>query len=178
MKWTNPERLDTYGVRLVGWPADIPFQNPSTLKVHQNKTLLEGFQKGDLKFERILPKDDEDSSADEEKDELDDDFSWAYDANAVPSSPIASTSTGARVLAGPAKSAVEASASERDALTRSVQADLDAAADVEYDWESEFVDAVMATETPWQVENSNERPRKRPRNAETPSPSGSPIPEA
>ncbi|EEB94931.1 hypothetical protein MPER_06180, partial [Moniliophthora perniciosa FA553] len=31
MKWTQPDRLYTYGVRLVGWPPDIPTQNPSSL---------------------------------------------------------------------------------------------------------------------------------------------------
>ncbi|KAG6851107.1 hypothetical protein H0H93_000987 [Arthromyces matolae] len=54
MKWTNHERLDGYGVRIVGWPADIPATNPSSLKVSQNKTLLECLENGSLRFEKIV----------------------------------------------------------------------------------------------------------------------------
>ncbi|KAK7050994.1 hypothetical protein VNI00_005106 [Paramarasmius palmivorus] len=50
MKWTQPERLCIYGVCLVGWPPDIPAQNPSSLNSNQNKRLLELFQNGTLKF--------------------------------------------------------------------------------------------------------------------------------
>ena len=54
MKWTNPERLDAYGVRLVGWPEGVPAQNPSTFKVSQNKVLLEALQNGsDRKSTRL-----------------------------------------------------------------------------------------------------------------------------
>jgi hypothetical protein len=54
MKWTQHSRLDIYGVCLVGWPEDIPTQNPSTLKAHQNKRLLDLFKSGTLKFVRTL----------------------------------------------------------------------------------------------------------------------------
>ncbi|KAJ4477171.1 hypothetical protein J3R30DRAFT_3483044 [Lentinula aciculospora] len=50
MKWTNHQRLFTYGVCLVGWPSDIPAKNPSTLKADQNKRLLELLSNGTLKF--------------------------------------------------------------------------------------------------------------------------------
>lgn len=50
MKWTNHERLFTYGVYLVGWPSDIPVKNPSSLKAGQNKRLLELMNNGTLKF--------------------------------------------------------------------------------------------------------------------------------
>ncbi|KAE9407823.1 hypothetical protein BT96DRAFT_809070 [Gymnopus androsaceus JB14] len=50
MKWTNHERLFTYGVYLVGWPSDIPVKNPSSLKTDQNKRLLELLNNGTLKF--------------------------------------------------------------------------------------------------------------------------------
>jgi len=88
MKWTNPERLDVYGVRLVGWPASVPAQNPSSLKVSQNKTLLECLENGTMRFEKLFPALgaadyadlDEGKLPDEAED--DDDFSWAYDADA------------------------------------------------------------------------------------------------
>ncbi|KAF5382172.1 hypothetical protein D9615_004403 [Tricholomella constricta] len=91
MKWTNPERLDVYGVRLVGWPASIPAQNPSTLKAGQNKTLLECLENGTMRFEKLFPDPgtadytenynlDEGRMPNETED--DDDFSWAYDADA------------------------------------------------------------------------------------------------
>jgi len=87
MKWTSPERLDVYGVRLVGWPPDIPSQNPSTLKVGQNKRLLECIQNGTLRFEKTFPTDSEmsmntvEQSGSTENLESED-FSWAYDADA------------------------------------------------------------------------------------------------
>ncbi|KAI0775220.1 hypothetical protein BD413DRAFT_471784 [Trametes elegans] len=52
MKWTNHAKLDAYGVRLVGWPAGVPSQNPSTLSVAQNKLLLEMLGKGSIRFVR------------------------------------------------------------------------------------------------------------------------------
>ena len=55
MKWTNHERLDVYGVRLVGWPSDIPVANPSSLKASQNKIILDCLENGTLRFERLFP---------------------------------------------------------------------------------------------------------------------------
>ncbi|RDB26307.1 hypothetical protein Hypma_006586 [Hypsizygus marmoreus] len=86
MKWTNPERLDAYGVRLVGWPSSVPAQNPSTLKTHHNKLLLECLQNGTMRFERLHPTPGEDNYNVDEGNVVDelgevDDFSWAYDAD-------------------------------------------------------------------------------------------------
>lgn len=90
MKWTNPERLDVYGVRLVGWPPSIPPQNPSSLKLPQNKQLLECLLNGTMRFEKLLitpgSTDDLGSSGTDiannsQEAEVTDDFSWAYDAN-------------------------------------------------------------------------------------------------
>jgi len=53
MKWTNHDRLHAYGVYLVGWPKEIPPQNPSSLKADQNKRLLELLDSGKMKFMKI-----------------------------------------------------------------------------------------------------------------------------
>lgn len=87
MKWTNPERLDVYGVRLVGWPPEIPSHNPSTLRVNQNRQLLEAFKTGVARFERLptaippasIPETEGENNGDES-----DDFSWAYDPDVSP----------------------------------------------------------------------------------------------
>ncbi|KAG6842348.1 hypothetical protein C0991_010638 [Blastosporella zonata] len=86
MKWTNHERLDVYGVRLIGWPAGIPVANPSSLKASQNKAILNCLDNGTLMFEKLfpdvaiasVPPNDQDAQESEDID----DFSWAYDANA------------------------------------------------------------------------------------------------
>ncbi|KAF5359769.1 hypothetical protein D9756_003466 [Leucocoprinus leucothites] len=84
MKWTNPERLSLYGVRLVGWPSDIPAANPSSLKANQNQRLLELVEHGELKFEKTMitgleapqPTDTQRNTPETTAE----DFSWAYDA--------------------------------------------------------------------------------------------------
>ncbi|KAG6817689.1 hypothetical protein H0H87_005448 [Tephrocybe sp. NHM501043] len=91
MKWTNPERLDVYGVRLVGWPAEIPPANPSSLKVFQNKVILDCLDSGTLRFEKLFPEAPaasvtpndhaEESPVAQESGGIDD-FSWAYNPNA------------------------------------------------------------------------------------------------
>jgi hypothetical protein len=53
MKWTNHGNLSVYGVRLEGWPADIPTQNPSTLSTGQNRVLRDALRSGTLRFCRI-----------------------------------------------------------------------------------------------------------------------------
>ncbi|OSD06565.1 hypothetical protein PYCCODRAFT_1474680 [Trametes coccinea BRFM310] len=53
MKWTNHSKLDTYGVRVVGWPDHIPMRNPSSLSVAQNQLLFELLSSGQVHFERI-----------------------------------------------------------------------------------------------------------------------------
>jgi len=87
MKWTNPERLDVYGVRLVGWPEGVPSQNPSSLKSGQNRLLLDALQKGTMRFEPLGVKSEEGKNA-SSANETAEDFSWAYDADAGPSSLI------------------------------------------------------------------------------------------
>ncbi|KAI0064768.1 hypothetical protein BV25DRAFT_1799962 [Artomyces pyxidatus] len=53
MKWTNHDNLAVYGVRIVGWPAGVPMQNPSTLSTAQNRLLKECFARGSLRFCRL-----------------------------------------------------------------------------------------------------------------------------
>ncbi|KAI5892223.1 uncharacterized protein SCHCODRAFT_02625633 [Schizophyllum commune H4-8] len=77
MKWTNQERLHAYGVRLVGWPADIPLQNPSILKATQNATLLDALRKGSMRFERLNAPPGEGLETRTEEDTVDEDISWA-----------------------------------------------------------------------------------------------------
>lgn len=98
MKWTSPERLDAYGVRLVGWPPSIPAQNPSSLKVSQNKQLLECLENGTMRFEKLFPTPGTTEYPDNYNvdlegnppNELEDseDFSWAYDADGGDPSPV------------------------------------------------------------------------------------------
>ncbi|KAJ3567406.1 hypothetical protein NP233_g6385 [Leucocoprinus birnbaumii] len=84
MKWTNPERLSLYGVRLVGWPSDIPAANPSSLKANQNQRLLDLVEHGELRFEKTMitgleapaPTDTQRYTPETTAE----DFSWAYDA--------------------------------------------------------------------------------------------------
>lgn len=52
MKWTNHARLQhAYSVRLVGWPADVPMRNPSTLTMAQNQMVLDALTEGRMLFE-------------------------------------------------------------------------------------------------------------------------------
>jgi len=60
MKWTNHDNLSTYGVRMVGWPADIPMQNPSKLSTSQNQILKQSLENGTLRICRL---DDAENSA-------------------------------------------------------------------------------------------------------------------
>ncbi len=50
MKWTNHSKLDNYGIHVVGWPSDVPMQNPSSLSTAQNKLILDAIMHGDLRF--------------------------------------------------------------------------------------------------------------------------------
>lgn len=50
MRWKNQGNLETYGVRLVGWPVDIPMQNPSTLSAAQNTLILNALNEGTMQF--------------------------------------------------------------------------------------------------------------------------------
>lgn len=53
MKWKDHSKLDLYGVRLEGWPSDVPQQNPSSLSVTQNRQVLDALNSGSMKFVRI-----------------------------------------------------------------------------------------------------------------------------
>ena len=75
MKWTNHDRLAAYGVCVVGWPRDIPSQNPSNLTMSQNKVLLERLRNGSLHFARIG---ETELEAVPPEPEPDDDLSWVY----------------------------------------------------------------------------------------------------
>ena len=50
MRWKNQANLENYGVRLVGWPADVPMQNPSTLSAAQNTQILNALNEGRMHF--------------------------------------------------------------------------------------------------------------------------------
>lgn len=50
MKWSNHAKLDIYGVRLVGWPASVPMQNPSSLSVAHNQSVLDSLRAGTMLF--------------------------------------------------------------------------------------------------------------------------------
>lgn len=85
MKWTNPERLGLYGVRMIGWPPDIPAANPSSLKAVQNQRLLELIEQGELKFEKTavigLEAPIQPEAAQDTPDVAAEDFSWAVDTD-------------------------------------------------------------------------------------------------
>ena len=50
MKWTNHDKLDAYGIRLEGWPANVPMLNPSHMSTTQNRAILEALESGQMKF--------------------------------------------------------------------------------------------------------------------------------
>ncbi|KAG8791893.1 hypothetical protein FRC12_007881 [Ceratobasidium sp. 428] len=50
MRWTKPEQLEGYDVRIIGWPPDIRLRNPSNNPVRDNKTLLSLLKFGQLRF--------------------------------------------------------------------------------------------------------------------------------
>jgi len=53
MKWRDHSKLDSFGLRLEGWPSDIPMQNPSSLSVTQNRLLLDSLNNGSVSFVRL-----------------------------------------------------------------------------------------------------------------------------
>ncbi|KAI0749334.1 hypothetical protein C8Q80DRAFT_1269231 [Daedaleopsis nitida] len=52
MKWTNHSNLYVYGVRILGWPDDIPQQNPSTLSTACNRRILDLLKESKISFIR------------------------------------------------------------------------------------------------------------------------------
>lgn len=172
MKWTNPERLDAYGVRLVGWPDGVPAQNPSTLKVNQNKVLLEAIQNGSMKFVKVIP--DPSGSRDTPSggdDDANEDFSWAYDADALPALPspaptMASSSAFTRAPTVTPLSSTTIDDNDPWSMQPTMTAEPDQAHssyDVNYAWEGEFnEEAINTLGEEWDLE----RPRKRQRSEE------------
>lgn len=57
MRWTKPEQIENWGVRIVGWPSDLPFRNPSNNTVQVNTRLLELLKTGQIRF--VKPTDPE-----------------------------------------------------------------------------------------------------------------------
>ncbi|KAF8968153.1 hypothetical protein BDZ97DRAFT_1697040 [Flammula alnicola] len=182
MKWTNPERLDVYGVRLVGWPEGVPSQNPSTLKVSQNRLLLESIQNGSMRFERNSSTHPSSSGhnggAKVDDEDPNEDFSWAYDADARSPSPPPEHS--AAVPSSPFRSSpmrtnttpVDKSDSEHNVWTLDSAAQVDptlSSYSVDYPWGPEFSEGMVDTlGEEWEGESHSqlERPRKRPRSEE------------
>lgn len=98
MKWTNHAKLDTYGVRLVGWPASVPTKNPSQLSVVQNQAILDAITSGSMRFVLLDPRQiqqhdasssssagHQESTAQTEEDVFQDtlDFSWTGEENST-----------------------------------------------------------------------------------------------
>ncbi|CAL1716215.1 unnamed protein product [Somion occarium] len=90
MKWSNHSKLSTYGIRIEGWPAHIPHQNPSSLSASQNRQILNALTNGTLRFVRLAtlhtPEPGPESGAMlpiTANLDAPDDFSWAY--NVTPS---------------------------------------------------------------------------------------------
>lgn len=169
MKWTNPERLDMYGVRLVGWPEGVPSQNPSTFKVSQNKILLEALQNGSMRFEKITSANPTQAGSVEEGSKVDEDdshedFSWAYDADASPPSSHAEYS--GTLLHSPPRQSLNTGQNptlpvlvdEAESWTSTL--DTDSALSqysVNYLWTGDFIEPTME----WDDESERSRKRRR-----------------
>ncbi|KAH8099927.1 hypothetical protein BXZ70DRAFT_894022, partial [Cristinia sonorae] len=50
MKWSNHSHLDSYNIRIVGWPEGVPKANPSTLSMAQNRAIFDGLANGTIHF--------------------------------------------------------------------------------------------------------------------------------
>ena len=176
MKWTNPERLDVYGVRLIGWPEGVPAQNPSTFKVSQNKILLEALQNGSMRFEKILPANPDHGDGVEEASKVDEDdpnedFSWAYDADASP--PLSHTEYSTTLPHSPPHQSVPPALvdkTESGSMSWTPTLDTDSTLSpytVNYSWAGDFNEATI-DHPGWDDESeTNSRPRKRPRSEES-----------
>lgn len=172
MKWTNPERLDAYGVRLIGWPEGVPAQNPSTFKVSQNKLLLEALQNGSMRFEKIIPAtpmQEEASKTDE--DDPQDDFSWAYDADAslpsshaeyLPTSPPSPPRESLNTSQTPVRPVIVDEA--ESGWTSTLEIDSAFSQYINFLWAGDMNEPT--TDLSWDEESDSDlRPRKRPRSA-------------
>jgi len=180
MKWTNPERLDVYGVRLVGWPEGVPAQNPSTLKVNQNKLLLEAIQNGTLKFEKVNQAGIGGGGEDPSRlgsGEVNEDFSWAYDADARPPSPphldnVASFRSQKVINQAPVasnnlhKPETEASSSQWTLDHNLADNAMFSQYNADYTWDGEFMLDPSGRQWDGDLQLQAERPRKRQRSEE------------
>lgn len=184
MKWTNPERLDTYGVRLLGWPEGVPAQNPSSLKSGQNKLLLEALKNGTMRFEKLSYGPSAQVSRKLEKEgEIGDneDFSWAYDADATPPSPIQESCASTTPMPAPFFEAVNQtpllvtpSHNSQQEIWNLDDHDIGSNApySTDYSWGVDLHDSTSLLEV-WEGANGElERPRKRPRSEEPPTERG------
>ncbi|KDR76251.1 hypothetical protein GALMADRAFT_67652 [Galerina marginata CBS 339.88] len=189
MKWTNHEKLDIYGVRLVGWPESVPMQNPSTLKANQNRLVLDAIQSGVMRFERtmahsIIAAGISSSSSQVDGDDANEDFSWAYDADARPSAPLREQSVwttappatdGCALGAGPSPAAPN-HGSQSENNTRDLAPTTAVAVDpalssysINYPWgvlNQEVEDNDSEIGKSGELDSELERPRKRPRSEE------------
>ena len=174
MKWTNPEKLDAYGVRLVGWPEGVPAQNPSSFKVSQNKVLLEALRNGSMRFEKIVPDTpmQEEASSKADEDNPQEDFSWAYDADASP--PSSHTECPTTILPAPPHQSLNTDQTsvlpvivdeEESGWTSTLDSDeIFSQFIVNHLWAGDVNEPT--TELSWNEEaDDNLRPRKRPRSA-------------
>ncbi|KAF5326942.1 hypothetical protein D9619_004834 [Psilocybe cf. subviscida] len=173
MKWTNTERLDVYGVTLVGWPESVPAQNPSSLKMFQNKLLLEALEKGTMRFERIAGSSRKEATPQAESPE--EDFSWAYNADAevAPASsssvppPPETVSPSARTSLPP----LEPSNMLEPAQTAwtDMHEPMESSFNVDYTWnDGDMNENLLSESLTWNEDPDSpvERPRKRHRSEE------------
>lgn len=184
MKWTNPEKLDNYGVRLVGWPEGVPAQNPSMLKVGQNKLLHEAILSGSMRFEKLSGPQAGNTGEGSKRGQCsdpNDDFSWAYDVDARPSSPLPKEPPPTRPMSPVHRSHTAASSTAADdklepepiAWTIDPIAGGETALasyNVDYSWDDGFSEAMMddlGAEWDSIGQSHLERPRKRARSEDS-----------
>lgn len=53
MKWSKPEKLEIYGVKLLGWPSNIVFKNPSQMSLKETTSLVELLRNNTLRFQQM-----------------------------------------------------------------------------------------------------------------------------
>ena len=98
MKWTDHSKLEAaYGIRIIGWPPSVPFRNPSSLSVAQNRQVLEALHDRTMRFERVAQtsgfhrdtpsSDATNNDAGATADEIMD-ISWAYQDPDEPVEPV------------------------------------------------------------------------------------------
>lgn len=53
MKWTRPAKLSTYRVKLVGWPHEVEFKNPSKMSYQETTLILRLLRENLLRFDPL-----------------------------------------------------------------------------------------------------------------------------